>query len=79
MIRHCKVNLSRGNVKDPADYVDAWFHCWSQEAHVVDASPLMGGHPGGQISALYALVEVPGGNCILVRPDRVRFTDAPRC
>ena len=34
-----------------------YFHCWENYMTVIDASPLQGGHPGGQISEFYAIVE----------------------
>lgn len=34
-----------------------YFHCWEYYATVVDASPLRGGHPAGQISELRGIVE----------------------
>ena len=51
-----------------------YFHCWEHWANVVDASPLRGGHPGGQISQVYGIVEFSDGvKC--VDPVKIRFTD----
>lgn len=33
-----------------------YFHLWEQWSNVVDASPLRGGHPGGQIGQVYGIV-----------------------
>lgn len=32
-----------------------YFHCWEHWSNVIDASPLRGGHPGGQIGQIYPL------------------------
>lgn len=37
------------------------FHIWEQWSNVVDASPLRGGHPGGQIGQVYGIVEFKDG------------------
>lgn len=34
-----------------------YFHCWEHWSNVIDASPLRGGHPGGQIGQIYGIVE----------------------
>lgn len=34
-----------------------YFHCWEHWSNVIDASPLRGGHPGGQIGQIYEIVE----------------------
>ena len=44
--RLCEVNGATG-----------YFHCWEHYATVVGASSMIGGHPGGQISEFYAIVE----------------------
>ena len=51
------------------------FHCWNQRAWVVDASPLRGGHPGGQCSLMMAVVEDENGQVHEVYPRDVRFVD----
>ena len=38
-----------------------YFHLWEQWSNVVDASPLRGGHPGGQIGQVYGIVEFRDG------------------
>ena len=37
-----------------------YFHCWEHWSNVIDASPLRGGHPGGQIGQVYGIVEFSG-------------------
>lgn len=49
------------------------FHCWSQESNVVRPSPLKGGHPGGTISGILAIVETEDGRVMKVRPEHIRF------
>lgn len=59
-------------------YVDgtkAMFLCWSQESNVIAASPLVGGHPGGTISGVRAIVEYENGEVSVVRPERLCFAD----
>lgn len=51
------------------------FHCWSYRSEVVGESPLRGGHPGGQISATFALVEYEDGTMHEVEPQNIRFVD----
>lgn len=46
--RLCEVNGELG-----------YFHCWEHWSNVIDASPLRGGHPGGQIGQVYGIVEFP--------------------
>lgn len=39
-----------------------YFHCWEHWSNVIDASPLRGGHPGGQIGQVYGIVEFKDGD-----------------
>ena len=48
--RLCEVNGKLG-----------YFHCWEQWSKVVDASPLRGGHPGGQNGQVFGIVEFEDG------------------
>lgn len=50
------------------------FHTWEHWAHVIDASPLRGGHPGGQISQIYGIVEFANG-VRRVKPSIIKFCD----
>ena len=61
--RDCEVNGQSG-----------YFHCWEHWANVVDASPLRGGHPGGQVGQVYGIVEFSDG-VKRVDPVKIRFTD----
>lgn len=61
--RLCEVNGELG-----------YFHTWETWSNVVDASPLRGGHPGGQISQLYGIVEFVSG-VKRVDPAQIKFCD----
>lgn len=62
-IRLCEVNDEIG-----------YFHCWEHWANVVDASPLRGGHPGGQVGQVYGIVEFSDG-VKRVDPEKIKFCD----
>lgn len=49
-LRLCEVNAEIG-----------YFHCWEHWSNIVDASPMIGGHPGGTVSAVYGIVEFSDG------------------
>ena len=51
-----------------------YFHLWEQWSNVVDASPLRGGHPGGQIGQVYGIVEFREG-VRRVDPSSIKFCD----
>lgn len=51
-----------------------YFHCWEHWSNVVDASPLRGGHPGGQIGQVYGIVEFSDG-VRRVEPSSIQFRD----
>ena len=61
--RLCEVNGELG-----------YFHCWEHWSNVIDASPLRGGHPGGQIGQVYGIVEFPG-EVRRVEPCKIHFKD----
>lgn len=51
-----------------------YFQCWEQYSTVIDASPMIGGHPGGIVSKVFAIVEFKNG-CKRVEPEQLRFCD----
>ena len=51
-----------------------YFHCFEQWANVVEASPLIGGHPAGQISQIHGIVEFADG-VKRIDPTRIKFID----
>lgn len=55
--------------------IEGWFHGWSQESQIVPPSLLKGGHSGGVISAVMAIVELKDGAVCKVDPDHIKFTD----
>lgn len=61
--RLCEVNGELGH-----------FHTWEQWSNVVNASPLRGGHPGGQVSQVYGIVEFKDG-VRRVDPAKIEFCD----
>lgn len=61
--RLCEVNGKLG-----------YFHRWEQWSKVVDASPLRGGHPGGQNGQVFGIVEFEDG-VRRVGPSSIKFCD----
>lgn len=51
-----------------------YFHTWEHWSNVVDASPLRGGHPGGQVGQVYGIVEFKNG-VRRVDPVKIKFCD----
>ncbi len=51
-----------------------YFHLWEQWSNTVDASPFLGGHPGGQIGQVYGIVEFKDG-VRRVDPESIKFCD----
>lgn len=56
---------------------EALFHQWFTHSQVVPPSNLAGGHAGGQMSTLLALVEFENGTMHAVPSYRVKFLDTP--
>ena len=53
----------------------ALFHCWNHRSKLVGESLLRGGHPGGQVSGTFAIVEYEDGTIHEVEPTQIRFVD----
>lgn len=51
-----------------------YFHCWENWSNAIDASPLRGGHPGGQIGQIYGIVEFKDG-VRRIDPAKIKFCD----
>ena len=51
-----------------------YFCCWEQWADVIEPSPMTGGHPGGQLAAVNAIVEFDDGVRRVSVAD-IKFTD----
>lgn len=52
----------------------SWPPIWEQWSNVIDASPLRGGHPAGQIGQVYGIVEFKDG-VRRVDPASIKFCD----
>ena len=60
----------------PEKKIKALFHCWNYRSEFYDASPVIGGHPGGgQVSGTFAIVEYEDGTVHEVEPTQIRFVD----
>lgn len=57
------------------DGVKALFHRWEDYAIVLEPSPMVGGHPGGQVRQTYAIIELENGQVKEVKPSKVVFSD----
>mgnify|MGYP005799453975 CR=1 FL=1 len=66
-------------VKKSSEDVKALFHCWNHRSELCDASPMLGGHPGGQVSGTFAIVEYEDGTVHEVEPQNIRFVDNAMC
>lgn len=63
-LRPCTINGRKG-----------LFHTWEQFHRIVPPSPMVGGHLGGQICEMFALVEFETGGIERISPDEVVFVD----
>ena len=59
----------------PEKKIKALFHCWDHRSELCDASPMIGGHPGGQVSGTFAIVEYEDGTIHEAEPTQIRFLD----
>jgi len=55
----------------------AMFHRWAAYANVIGQSPMIGGHPGGQVERPVAIIEFEDGTVAECSPTDVRFCDPP--
>lgn len=53
----------------------AFLHSIATRSYVVEPSPLKGGHPGGQVSRTFAIVENEHGYLVEVELERVQLLD----
>lgn len=65
----------KNNVVRKEENVKALFHCWNYRSQLVDAWPMIDGHPGGQVSGTFAIVEYEDGTIHEVEPTQIRFVD----
>ena len=75
--RKCLVTCSENNPKGRKRTVQrkALFHKWEKIKQVIDASPMIGGHPGGQIAYTVGIVEFMDGTVGQVHPGYIKFMD----
>ena len=79
--RPCIVTIGGRRYDVPGEEPDerpALFHLFAPVAEVIAPSCLRGGHNGGQLAGIMALVEFSDGTLATVEPSRVRFLDSPR-
>ena len=72
-LRPCIVRIP--DKKKQFKEMKALFHCWNFRSEVIGEYYLRGGHPAGQISATFALVEYEDGTINEVYPTQIRFVD----
>lgn len=51
-----------------------YFHTWEQYSKPIEASPMVGGHPGGVVSYILGIVEFEDG-IKRVEPTVIKFCD----
>lgn len=54
---------------------NALFHKWTTRKQVIGQSPMIGGHPGGQIEFTFGLVEYEDGTIEEIVPAEITFID----
>lgn len=57
--------------------VNGLFHKWVETSDVIPPSALRGGHSGGVVRTVAAVVELEGGNVVLINHENIRFLDSP--
>ena len=62
-------------VKESEKNIKALFHCWNHKSELVGESPCYGGHPAGQISQTFGIVEYEDGTIHEAEPTQIRFVD----
>ena len=70
-----KKDKIKNNVVREEKNVKALFHCWSCRSELVGESYLRGGHPAGQVSETFAIVEYEDGTIHEVEPTQIKFAD----
>lgn len=53
----------------------ALFHKWNEKSHIVEPSPMIGGHVGGVIKHTVAIIEYEDGVVTECYPYEIKFTD----
>lgn len=73
--RNTSTNPGEYIIESPEREIKALFHCWNRRSELYDASPMIGGHPGGQISGTFAIVEYEDGTIHEAELTQIRFVD----
>lgn len=60
------------------DGIKAIFHRWAEKSWVVPPSPLVGGHSGGTVRGVFAIVEMEDGTVREVEPTQIKFDTTDR-
>lgn len=55
----------------------AFFHRWADKSEIVPPSVLKGGHGGGVVRGVLAIVEYEDGTVGEACPENIKFLDAP--
>lgn len=55
------------------DGMKATFHRWADKSWIVPPSPMIGGHQGGVVQGVFAIVEMEDGTVREVEPEKVKF------
>ena len=73
--RNTSTNPGEYIIESPECEIKALFHCWDYRSELYDDSPMIGGHPGGQVSGTFAIVEYEDGTVHEAKPAHIRFVD----
>lgn len=73
--RNTSTNPGEYIIESPECEIKALFHRWDYRSELYGASPMIGGHPGGQVSGTFAIVEYEDGTIHEVGPTQIRFVD----
>lgn len=73
--RPCWLYSGNKNAPEEPRRSKAFLHSIATRSYVVEPSPLKGGHPGGQVSRTFAIVENEHGYLVEVELERVQLLD----
>lgn len=57
--------------------VKALFHRWGETSSIIPTSPMVGGHGGGVVRGMVAIVEFEDGTVAEISPQYIRFLYSP--
>lgn len=74
-----KIAVSTADIRPcTVDKMKALFHRWEDKSWIVPPSSMVGGHPGGEVRGVFAIVEMGEGSIREVKPTQVNFGDNHR-